>query len=250
MTPTTVLADDRYLVSYPRSGNTWLRFLLANLLGPEQPATFLDIEQRVPDIYKFDDAALVGMPGPRCLKSHEPFDHRYRRVAYLVRDPRAVAVSYFHFQRRVGLVPAAMPLVAFVGERFITGLAGFGRWDEHVAGWRAGGPGLASFKLVRYEDLMAKPAEVLRELATVVGAEGSPESAERAVAAATFSRMQELEKAAGDGWAGARRLALPNERFVRQGTTDGWRQTLDADSRALIEREFGATMTSMGYVAP
>jgi len=31
------------------------------------------------------------------MKSHEPFDVRFRKVIYLVRDPRDVAVSEYHF---------------------------------------------------------------------------------------------------------------------------------------------------------
>ena len=44
-----VYPDDTFIVSYPRSGNTWTRFLIANLLHPEEPATFANIERLVPD---------------------------------------------------------------------------------------------------------------------------------------------------------------------------------------------------------
>ena len=39
-------------VSYPRSGNTWMRFLLANLLAPHETITFRNIENFVPDLHK------------------------------------------------------------------------------------------------------------------------------------------------------------------------------------------------------
>src|SRR5437588_13041373 len=84
----TVLPTDVFLVSYPRSGNTWLRFLLANALRPAQVATFADVGAVVPDIYDGPDRDLLRRPAPRVLKSHEPFDERYRRVLYLVRHPR------------------------------------------------------------------------------------------------------------------------------------------------------------------
>src|SRR5581483_8943536 len=94
----TLLDDDMLLVSFPRSGNTWLRVLLANLLRPE-PVTLTTIEQVVPDVYANADADLLRVPRPRILKSHEPFDARYGRVVYLVRHPVDVAVSFYHFQR-------------------------------------------------------------------------------------------------------------------------------------------------------
>ena len=83
----TVLPTDVFLVSYPRSGNTWLRFLLANALRPEQ-ATFTTVGEVVPDIYDETDRELLRRPSPRILKSHEPFDPRYPRVVTRSRSLR------------------------------------------------------------------------------------------------------------------------------------------------------------------
>src|SRR5215831_8538045 len=69
----TVFPDDIYLVSYPRSGNTWTRFLVGNLLNPDQPVTFANIEGRIPEIYFGPDRILRHLPRPRVLKSHECF---------------------------------------------------------------------------------------------------------------------------------------------------------------------------------
>lgn len=45
-----VYPDDRFLVSYPRSGNTWTRFLIANLLSPDLEVSFLNIDHLIPDV--------------------------------------------------------------------------------------------------------------------------------------------------------------------------------------------------------
>src|SRR6266566_2478113 len=99
----TVYPDDTFLVSFPRSGNTWTRFLVCNLVNPDDPVTFVGIESRIPEIYDVPDRILRRFPRPRIIKSHESFDPRYRKVIYIVRDPRDVAVSYYEFQlkRRV-----------------------------------------------------------------------------------------------------------------------------------------------------
>src|SRR5258708_8153953 len=89
----TVFPDDIFLVSYPRSGNTWARFLLGNLIYQDDPITFSNLESRIPEIYFNRDRFLRELPRPRMLKSHECFQPHYPRVIYIVRDPRDVAGS-------------------------------------------------------------------------------------------------------------------------------------------------------------
>src|ERR671925_279845 len=91
----TVFPDDVFLVSYPRSGNTWTRFLIANLIYPSEPVNFANIESRVPEIYLWRDRDLRKLSRPRILKSHEYFDPRYKKTIYIARDPRDVAVSVY-----------------------------------------------------------------------------------------------------------------------------------------------------------
>ena len=45
----TTFEDDMFLVSYPRSGNTWVRFLLANLRYPNQSVGFANINRLLAD---------------------------------------------------------------------------------------------------------------------------------------------------------------------------------------------------------
>src|SRR5216117_3316416 len=92
----TVFPDDVFIVSYPRSGNTWTRFLIGNLLYQDDPVTFSNIERRIPEIYFNPDHVMRRLSRPRILKSHECFQPRYKRIIYIVRDPRDVCVSNYH----------------------------------------------------------------------------------------------------------------------------------------------------------
>ena len=50
-TPTIqIRPDDVFIVSYPKSGNTWVRFILANLLAPGERITFRNIDNYVADV--------------------------------------------------------------------------------------------------------------------------------------------------------------------------------------------------------
>lgn len=59
-----IRADDIFVVSFFKSGNTWTRFLLANLLNPERPVTFENIERTSPDIYQFQYQDYWKLPSP------------------------------------------------------------------------------------------------------------------------------------------------------------------------------------------
>src|SRR5262245_29265740 len=96
----TTYDDDVWFVSFPRSGNTYWRFLTANLISRGEPVDWTNIERFSPDIYITYDPALRQIPRPRYIKSHEPFRPNYRRAVLIVRDPRDVAVSCFHSAKR------------------------------------------------------------------------------------------------------------------------------------------------------
>ena len=154
----TIFPDDVFLTSYPRSGNTWARFLIGNLVHPQEEVNFLNVERLVPDMYKHSDRTLRNLPRPRILKSHECFDPRYRRVIYIVRDPRDVAVSNYHWEMKKRSMGDAYPIEKFVPRWMASEfsyLARLGSWGDHVTSWLSTREGHRGFLLLRYEDLIA-----------------------------------------------------------------------------------------------
>src|SRR5437764_12314263 len=78
----TVYPDDIFLVSYPRSGNTWTRFLIGNLINQHEPITFKSLESHIPELYLFSDRDLRNFPRLRMLQNYEYCDPRYCRNIY------------------------------------------------------------------------------------------------------------------------------------------------------------------------
>ena len=132
---------------------------MANLLDPEHPATFADIESRVAEIYFNYDHVMRRLPRPRILKSHEAFAPRYPRVIYIVRDPRDVAVSFYHHNIKWRTIAEDYPI-----DDFIPGFIAAqydpwaGSWGDNVKSWISMRQGSSNFLLVRYEDSEAKHA--------------------------------------------------------------------------------------------
>jgi hypothetical protein len=93
-----VFPDDVFLVSYPKSGNTWLRFLLANLIHPEKNPDFTNLNHLLPDLGGGRKRDFERMRRPRIMKSQEYFDHRYPRIIYWARDPRDVVLAEYYFE--------------------------------------------------------------------------------------------------------------------------------------------------------
>lgn len=244
----TVWPDDLFLVSYPRSGNTWLRFLVGNMVSLEEPVTFANIEARVPDIYRNTDRQLQKVARPRFLKSHECFDPRYRKVIYLVRDPRDVVVSYYHYFRKLGQISQTHSVEDFVLD-FVSGrLDSFGTWGENVGSWLGAREGDDQILFLRYEDLVSQISVQVRKIALFLELTLSEEALESAVEQSSFDRMQALETRQSGSWATIARTNrdIP---FVRQGQVGGWMAYLGTLGVRRIETAWASQMKHFGYKA-
>ena len=244
----TVFPGDTFLVSYLRSGSTWARFLLGNLIHQHEAVNFTNVTRLVPSIYEFPDRKLRSLP--RVMKSHECFDPRYPQVIHLVRDPRDVAVSFYHYCLKTRVLEDGFPLDEFV-TRFLTANVvpyadRLGSWEDHTASWIRMRQGRGNYHLIRYEDLLANPRAELAKLAPVLRIDVSPERVERAIQLSSAQNMRSLEKQQWQQWTATKgsREDIP---FVREAKAGGWRKQLSSTSVERIETAWGATIESLSY---
>jgi hypothetical protein len=242
----TVLPDDIFIVSYPKSGNTWLRFLIGNLLFQDEPITFSNIERKVPDIYQNNNRKLLKISRPRILKSHEYFDPRYQKVIYIVRDPRDIAVSYYHHCLKFGIITEEQNIDRFLNQ-FIRGeIDNFGSWKKNVGSWLGARKGDPDFLLLRYEDIMDATVDILKTIAIHLGINFKNESIVRAVELSSFDRMKKLEKRQASEWKPIKN-SNKNLSFVRKAQCGGWKKELPRKESEKIEKVWKALMLKLGY---
>jgi hypothetical protein len=230
-------AGDVFLCSYPKSGNTWLRFLIANLLRPEEVVTFRNIDRFVPDI-RLAPYALNKLAMRPVMKTHWPFVRRFPRTIYICRDPRDVYVSYFHYSLHRGWYQGDMH--GFLrADHFY-----YGAWHEHVEAALAERTQRPQDLLfLTYERLLAEPHVGAAAVAGFLGLELSEAEVAGAVEKASFARLRENERMHG----GER---SPDDRgFFRRGVHGSWRGELSQDDLALIVERHGGTMRRLGYLS-
>ncbi|HVO63598.1 MAG TPA: sulfotransferase domain-containing protein [Terriglobales bacterium] len=241
-----ILPDDVFLVSYPKSGNTWTRFLIANLLHPDREVGFGNLRELVPDPGSTKQREFDRLPRPRVIKSHRSYRPQYPRVIYIVRDPRDVAISQYHYQRKIGRISDDHTLEQFITD-FVAGRScrHLGSWAENVVSWvstRNGNPG---FLLLRYEDLMADTAHELARVASFLNISADATRLSRAIERSSKDKMRESEKAQGH------LCTLTNSRpdlpFVRAAKTGQWKSDLPGPCVQQIQAAWGHVMTWLGY---
>jgi hypothetical protein len=238
--------DDRdaLLASYPKSGNTWVRFMLGQLIAGRE-VTWDDLGDYVPMVNRSRTATARLPSGGRLLKTHDPCLRAYRtpgrRAVYLARDGRDVAVSYYHHQVAEGTFEG--PFEAFL-DRFLTGRADrFGSWPDNVSSWLSAAP--PDTEVVRYEDVLADPVGRLDAMCRHLGLGVGRADVERVVADNQRERMRDKESSSSY----LRERRADGTPFVRVTTNTTWRDYFGARERERFDTLCGDVMTQLGYEA-
>ena len=222
----------RQFVSYPKSGRTWIRYMLSRL----------DADSAIQfhhDRFEFNDGTCpphdfdIG----RRLDAYSPTD----RVVYLERDPRDVMVSLYHqvtgrfrdFFGYQGTMSEFLRHPYFGADNLRRFRA---MWNEIV---RERG-----FLKVTYEDCHADAAGTLRTITSYYGLHIDPGRIEAAVAAGTFDEMRKVEReeSFSEPWLRPRN----GMNKVRRGKVGGFREELSPADIEYLDEVFFAPAPRAG----
>jgi Sulfotransferase domain len=269
-----------WLASYPKSGNTWLRAFLANLLADRRepvpinelhryaddealPERFTELAGRPSTELDFGEIAALRpqvhallaarASGTRLVKTHnlngqidgQPL-HNPEVTAgaiYVVRNPLDVAVSmsrHFGLDIDDAIARLGNDNVATGNDTMFVSQV-LGSWSRHVASW-ADAAGSRTLVL-RYEELLDKPAKYFAKAARLIGLGADKARIERAVEHASFATLAALEKR--DGFVEA---VDDKTRFFHAGRANQWREALTREQVARVVGDHRAQMKRFGYV--
>jgi peroxiredoxin len=218
--------DDIFIVTYPRSGTTWMQMILYQLTT-DGNMDFAHITRVCPWFERSfkDGTEYDALPAPRVFKSHLP----YRKIPkgpckyiYVVRSGQDVAVSYYHFYATHEGFQGTFDEFF---QRFLDGQVRYGSWFRHVRGWWEHRHA-ANVLFLRYEDLLADLPACLRRIATFCGREVTPDRWPGILERCSFAFMKAHESQFDPLLAMLYEDGFQPKAFLRQGRAGTWRDRL------------------------
>jgi len=268
-----------WLASYPKSGNTWVRAFLHNLLvnSPEpvdinslhhftlgegnarlyhkfdpRPLTTLSESEVMALRPKVHELLTQASPDSVFVKTHHflgevegmpliSMDHTAGAI-YIVRNPLDVVISYSsHF----GLsIDRAIEELANNG----TGSKPsdrnarqyYGSWSLNVSSWTQNA--VQALHVVRYEDMQDRAFECFTGVAQFLGLSPPRERLERAISNSSFGALQAQEETRGFV------ERTEHTRFFRKGRSGAWEAVLSEQQVAQVVSDHREQMARFGYV--
>lgn len=233
---------DMFVASYPRSGSTWLRFLLYELLVDQDP-TFMAVNQAIPDIGHQHKALRLLPNGKRMIKTHEPFRKNYKQAIYLVRDVRDVAISEYYFLRGLGIY--SRPLKEFINDFLKGKVNGYGSWTRHVRSWLTAAQNQEKqILIIRYEDLRQEPIPNLNKILLHIGVPTTTEKVKQVIVNNSIKNMRKKEEEYPQNFF---KRDQQNNRFIRNGKVNSWQTNLTPQEQSQLEMASCDLLSLLGY---
>ncbi len=242
---------DWVLVSWGKSGRTWLRVMLSR---------FYQLKFGLPEgmLMGFDNMHRVNRDAPKVFFTHGNYlkdytgheddkrDFYNKKIVLLVRDPRDVAVSqFFQWKYRMRTRKKALNDYPEHGsdismfDFMMHPHQGMPRIIEYFNGWNADVDNIGDILIIRYEDMRAEPEKVLKQVVDFTDTPGTDEQIAEAVEYARYENMKKLEEKSVFRLAGGRMQPgdkkNPDSYKVRRAKVGGYRDYYTDEEVARID---------------
>lgn len=252
--PTDVL-----IATYPKSGTTWMQQIVHGLrTGGDM--NFGEITEVAPWIEMAHDMGIDldadHVAEPRAFKTHSRGDEVPQGCRYIavIRDPKDVAISFFHFFEGWMFETGSIALNDFVRDFVVPGSRS-GRYWEHLLSWwkyRDRDDTL----LLSFEDMKADLPGTVWRVAAFLQLDPTPETFDIATRQASIEFMKAHERQFDDHVLRAVRepvLALPpggDSSKVRAGRVGDHRETLSPENVLLLDDIWRETIeATLGFAS-
>lgn len=252
------------VVGYPKSGNTWLTRLTAELM--DCPVKGFLYERDNPEI---SIEGLDRISDYECYKSHHQYSELWRidrnnaKIIYVVRDPRDIVLSGTNFFYNLELVKIPKIRIKYFGIGIQIINEYFKRWigsglmkkrminavlngDERVHHWcriswkNHLSPYMKenSILVVKYEDLLSDPFKESKKILQFMGVKKKDKEIESAIKNQSFEIVKKKFLT---------NRQLNQARFLRKGLAQQWEKEFLASEKKVFLERLAPELKALGY---
>lgn len=249
------------LTSFAKSGNTWMRYMLAYYYLPEDKIIWENtntINITTEDVNLFPANPRLATNDSLFVKTHAllgdnklasvPYELNGMKVVQLIRNPLDVAVSFYNFNKRlidrpvpaIDLAKDAKSLAAIPTKRmsiqlfidsFLSNPGLLGTWTSFNESWHP----YQNKIVVKYEDMVVDPARELTRVIEFVDGSADPVKVANAVDKSKIENLRLLENSQNE------------YTFFKHGKTGTYKDYMTSEQIENIVLAFAPTMEKYGY---
>nr|XP_020634323.1 amine sulfotransferase-like [Pogona vitticeps]XP_020634324.1 amine sulfotransferase-like [Pogona vitticeps] len=223
--------SDVFLVTYPKSGTVWTQNILSMIHyeGHRNGTEETDLLDRMPWLeYNIRNVDWSKRESPRLIASHLPYylvpkglRNCKGKVIYVLRNPKDVLVSYYHFSKFSRKVEETDFVLM---EQFLDGKVLAGSWLDHVEGWSAHRDDF-NILFLTYEELKKDLRSSVLKICSFLGKKLTEKEVDEVVDKATFDKMRK-DRRANYKHLSSELVDHTRGSFLRKGVVGDWKNMM------------------------
>ncbi|XP_037023910.2 sulfotransferase 2A1 [Artibeus jamaicensis] len=244
--------EDVITLSYPKSGTNWMREMIS-LIHTKGDPTWVQstvIWKRSPWVETQAGLDILeNQKDPRFYTSHLPiqffpksFFKSKAKSIYIMRNPKDVIVSGYHFWRTVKATRNPDSFEEYF-QWFLQGNVAFGSWFDHIHGWLQM-KGKDNFLLISYEELHQDTRTSVERVSQFLGVKLSPEELNSVLKNVSFQAMKD-NKMSNFSLVPDTIVDHSKGNFMRKGITGDWKNHFTVAQSEAFDKVYREKMAGL-----
>ncbi|KFM75523.1 Sulfotransferase 4A1, partial [Stegodyphus mimosarum] len=234
--------DDIFVVSFPKTGSTWLQEIVYCILKGFDESASKSIEERFPYLeFIYPGLSFIEkIPEQRLIKTHLPYSllpediHKKKpKILYIMRNPKDVVVSYYHFVRMMTVSNYVGDFETFLHD-FLDDKIPYGPvWKHYSEMWEHRND--ENVLILFYEDFQKDIHESIKRIAEFLNKDLTAQEVFAIANHCSFHNMRHNPSVNYQHWDDLGIRKQTEAKFMRKGEVGDWKNYLNSETNHIMD---------------